>query len=111
MFSEIMLSRPSLISWRQPGLQPTEHQGKIFLKEETRIALPGVPRENIEVEVTGRDVTVSVKSPEKEELVSHYHATLQPGQDPESLKAHYADGLLTLSVTPSTPEKRVVPLT
>jgi HSP20 family protein len=61
------------------------------------VDLPGVPQEAVDVSVSGRALTVSV---ETDSLRWKRTLSLGAGLDPEQVSAQYADGRLTVMVSP-----------
>lgn len=73
-------------------------------KDEVRIIaeLPGVEKENINLSVEGRSLTISVEEPRK-----YYKAVDLPTDvEAESIKASYKNGILEVSIKKPKPEKR-----
>jgi HSP20 family molecular chaperone IbpA len=115
MLPELVLQRPGFASWRQPYSAfryPEWSQNATASGDsQTRLAFPGIPRERIEVSVSGRIVVVSIREEgEGGEFKTRYRLQLRPGDDAESVEASYADGLLTISVREVASARRIVPL-
>ncbi len=61
------------------------------------VDLPGVPQDAVDVSVTGRSLTISVKT---DTLSWQRTLSVGAGLDPEQVSAQYADGRLTVAVNP-----------
>ena len=81
------------------------------------VELPGVDKRNVEVELTGRRLTVSGERKERERtgilrrrtrtIGQFLHEVLLPGEvDEEGVKASLADGVLSVTVPKAASEKR-----
>lgn len=83
---------------------------KIVDQKDTReyqFALPGIPSDQIDVQVTGNLLSISVDYKGSDfQRVYRSHVTLPSHVDPEKITSEYKDGLLSISV-PSTSEPTV----
>jgi HSP20 family protein len=61
------------------------------------VDLPGVPQDAVDVSVTGRSLTINVKT---DTLSWRRTLSVGAGLDPEQVSAQYADGRLTVVVNP-----------
>jgi HSP20 family protein len=62
------------------------------------VDLPGIPQDAVDVSVSGRALSVSVKT---DTLSWQRTLSLGSGLDPEQVSAQYADGRLTVRVAPA----------
>jgi HSP20 family protein len=85
--------RPSRLSPAAPAVASTWEDGALKLT----VDLPGIPQEAVDVSVSGRALSISVKTDTRS-----WQRTLSLGSglDPEQISAHYADGRLTVVVAP-----------
>lgn len=109
-------------AWRQPlwteaGFVPAadlEETDKEFIVE---IELPGVKREDIDIQISGRHLTVTGERKEKERVGVlrrrtrtvgrfHYEVTFPADVVEDNVEATYADGILTI-VVPKAEAERV----
>jgi HSP20 family protein len=84
---------PSRLSQAAPAVASTREDGALKLT----VDLPGIPQEAVDVSVSGRALTISVKTERQS-----WQRTLSVGAglDPEQVSAQYADGRLTVLVAP-----------
>lgn len=76
-------------------------------KREYQFALPGIPSDQIDVQVTGNLLSISVDYKDSEyERVYRSNVTLPSHVDPEKITSEYKDGLLSILV-PSASEPTV----
>ncbi len=84
---------PSRLGQVAPAVASTREDGALKLT----VDLPGIPQESVDVSVSGRALTISVKTDTRS-----WQRTLSLGSglDPEQVSAQYADGRLTVVVAP-----------
>ena len=84
---------PSRLSPAAPVVASTWEDGALKLT----VDLPGIPQEAVDVSVSGRALSISVKTDTRS-----WRRTLSLGSglDPEQVSAQYADGRLTVVVAP-----------
>jgi HSP20 family protein len=80
---------PTRFSHAAPTVASSWEDGALKLT----VDLPGVPQEAVDVSVSGRSLTVSVKT---DSLRWQRTLSLGAGLDPEQVSAQYADGRLTV---------------
>lgn len=76
---------------------------------EYHFALPGIARENINIDIDGDFLLVQAEEKfDGESRFSRYRAMLSPEANKETIKAKYVDGLLTIVVEDLIEEKKPV---
>jgi HSP20 family molecular chaperone IbpA len=76
---------------------------------EYRFALPGVARENINIDVEGEYLIVQAEEKnDGESRFARYRSVLSPDANVDTIKAKYVDGLLTVAVEDHKEEKKPV---
>ena len=87
---------------RTPVLLKEEENGAFYLT----IDLPGVKKEDLQVEVSGKVVTIKAERKTKTSTSSYNRSfTLSEKYDSNTLTADLEDGVLTLSVSPKRLEE------
>lgn len=79
---------------------------------EYQFALPGIPSDKIDVQVTGNLLSVSVDYKDKDfQRVYRSNVTLPSVVDPEKITSSYKDGLLSINVPSSSEPTVKIPVT
>lgn len=80
-----------------------EETGIISLK----IEIPGTPKEHVKLTASERKVTLTTKTDKEDEKTGYYEREFffRHKIKPESIKAEYKDGILTVKVEKDRPKK------
>jgi HSP20 family protein len=114
-FGEWLASTPSLLETWGPAVDVDEDKDNVFVRAE----LPGMKKQEIAVSVSGEMLNITgerkeeaefkgAKSYRKERYLGRFHRSIRlpAGVDATKIKAHYKDGILTVTCPKTEEAKR-----